>query len=74
MDRFDIHHEQYLQEEAWLHRWTEDSIAYLLKECADYLPWNDAAPTTSGPHPQESAPEATGFQPEDCGGPVPPQS
>ena len=36
MDRFDIHHEQYLEE------WVEDSIRYLYEVCADYVPWTDA--------------------------------
>ena len=48
MDRFDIHHEQYLSE------WVEDSIRYLYEVCADYVPWRDAVPSASTSHGEEN--------------------
>ncbi len=36
MDRFDIHHEQYLAE------WVEANLRHLYEVCADYVPWVDA--------------------------------
>ena len=36
MDRFDIHHEQYLAD------WVEANLRHLYEVCADYVPWTDA--------------------------------
>ena len=35
-DRFDLIHEQYLEE------WVEDNLRHLYEVCADLIPWSDA--------------------------------
>ncbi len=55
-DRFDILHDE------WLDAWVEDNIRYLYEVCADYIPWNDAKPSSDE---EETGPWVATSQVED---------